>query len=381
MLAKTIDSLSRIDAADWDRLNPGGYPFARHAFLAGLEETGCVRAETGWQPHHMLIYEDDAAARPVAAAPLYLKGHSWGEYVFDWAWADAYERAGLAYYPKLLCAIPFTPATGPRLLVSPACERPESARRALIQAIVREAERLELSSVHWLFTDDTDTRALEAEGLLKRTGNQFHWTNPGYRDFDDFLASLTSKRRKQIRRERRQVADAGLHVQMIEGPELDGRHWDAMYRFYRTTVQERGAIPYLSREFFEHLAGNMADSVLIAAARDANDTLVAGALYLRGADTLYGRYWGSDEFYQGLHFEACYYQPIDYCIRMGLRRFEAGAQGEHKLNRGLVPTATWSAHWLAHPQFADAIREYLDVETRQMERYAAVLDQHSPFRR
>lgn len=380
MHCRTLDSISEIDAADWDRLNRGDYPFARHAFLDGLERTGCVRPETGWQPQHMLVYDDDTRETPAGAAPLYLKGHSWGEYVFDWAWADAYERAGLAYYPKLLCAIPFTPATGPRLLVSPCASRPGEIRRALIRGIIRHAEALEVSSAHWLFTDADDTRALEAEGLLRRTGNQFHWSNRGYRDFDEFLASLTSKRRKQVRRERRQVAEAGVEVRMIEGPELLDRHWDAMYGFYQNTILERGAIPYLTRDFFGHLAKDMADHTVIAAAHDAGGELVAGSLYLKGGDTLYGRYWGANVFYEGLHFEACYYQPIDYCLRHGLHRFEAGAQGEHKLNRGLVPTPTSSAHWLAHPRFADAVREFLDAETRQVERYAAVLGHHSPFR-
>lgn len=381
MHARTIDSISSIEASDWDRLNRGDYPFARHAFLEGLERTGCVRPETGWQPCHMLVYEDGSRDAPVGAAPLYLKSHSWGEYVFDWAWADAYERAGLPYYPKLLCAIPFTPATGPRLLVSPTAGDPDEVRRALIRAIIQHAQDLDISSVHWLFTDDPDTRALEAEGLLRRTGNQFHWSNRGYRDFDDFLAGLTSKRRKQIRRERRQVADAGIAVEMIEGRDLEPRHWDAMYGFYQNTILERGAIPYLSREFFGHLAERMTGQTLIAAARDQRGDLVAGALYLQGGDTLYGRYWGANGFYEGLHFEACYYQPIEYCVRHGLERFEAGAQGEHKLTRGLVPTPTCSAHWLAHPRFADAVREFLDAETRQVERYAAVLGDHSPFRR
>lgn len=378
---KIVDRISEIPAADWDRLNRGDYPFARHAFLDGLERTGCVRAESGWQPQHMLVYEHADANTPVGAAPLYLKSHSWGEYVFDFAWADAYERAGLPYYPKLLCAIPFTPATGPRLLVSPSAERPDDVRRALIHAMVEHAQRLEISSLHWLFTDGPDTHALEAEDLLKRTGNQFHWSNHDYRDFEGFLAGLTSKRRKQIRRERRQVADAGITVRMLEGAELETEHWDAMYGFYQNTVGARGAIPYLSRTFFNHLARNMAAHTVIATARDPGGALVAGAFYLKSRNTLYGRYWGANTFYEGLHFETCYYQPIDYCIRHGLERFEAGAQGEHKLNRGLVPTPTYSAHWLAHPQFADAVREFLDTETRQLERYSTILGQHSPFRR
>lgn len=381
MYYRTIDQIADIDADDWNRLNPDGNPFLRHVFLDGLERTGCVRAETGWQPQHLLVYEDAGQARLSGAAPLYVKTHSWGEYVFDWAWADAYQRAGLAYYPKLLCAVPFTPATGPRLLVSPAADDPDAVRRAVIHGILQHADTLEVSSAHWLFTDERDTAALQNEGLLKRTGNQFHWSNRGDRDFEDFLGGLTSKRRKQIRRERRQVDEAGLKVEMVEGPELETGHWDAMYDFYRQTVGERGAIPYLSEGFFEFLAEHMKPHTVIAVARDARETMVAGALYFKGGDTLYGRYWGAAAFHEGLHFETCYYRPIEYCLRHGIPRFEAGAQGEHKLNRGLVPTPTYSAHWLAHPQFAEAVREFLDVETHHVERYAGVLGQHAPFRR
>jgi len=381
MYYRTLNFISGIEPAEWDRLNRGDYPFVRHAFLDGLERSGCVEPDTGWQPRHALVYEDAGLTRLAGAAPLYLKSHSWGEYVFDWAWADAYERAGLAYYPKLLCAVPFTPATGPRLLVAPGAADPAAVRQALIRGMIDDAESLEVSSVHWLFTDSDDTRALEAEGLLKRTGNQFHWTNRGFAGFGDYLASLTSKRRKQIRRERRQVREAGLSVRMLEGTELDTPHWDAMFGFYRSTVRERGAIPYLTRELFAHLAAHMAPYTAMAAARDAGGALIAGALYFKGGDTLYGRYWGAAAFYEGLHFEACYYQPIEHCLRRGIPRFEAGAQGEHKLNRGLLPTPTHSAHWLAHPRFADAVREFVAVEARHVERYSAVLDRHSPFRR
>jgi predicted N-acyltransferase len=381
MHTHTIESISEIDAEQWDRMNRGDYPFIRHAFLAGLERTGCVGADTGWEPRHMLVYDGPERKVLLGGAPLYLKYHSWGEYVFDWAWADAYQRAGLPYYPKLLCAVPFTPATGPRLLVSPDAAHPGEVRKSLIKGILRLARDLDLSSVHWLFTDAADTAALESEGLLKRTGNQFHWNRRSCRDFDDYLGSLTSKRRKQVRRERRQVEEAGVTVRMIEGPDLDRRHWDAMYRFYQNTIHERGAIPYLSREFFASLATQMKDRVLIAAAFDPDGQIIAGALYFKSEDTLYGRYWGASTFYEGLHFETCYYQPIDYCLRHGFARFEAGAQGEHKLNRGLTPTPTYSAHWLAHPKFEDAIRDFLHAETRQVERYARILEQHSPFRR
>ena len=378
---RTLDRISEVDAGQWDRLNRGGYPFLRHAFLDGLERTGCVGPDTGWRPRHIVLFEDQAQQRLLGAAPLYLKYHSYGEYVFDWAWADAYRRAGLPYYPKLLCAVPFTPATGPRLLVSPDAREPDAVQRSLIDATLELAQSLDLSSAHWLFTDRSDTHALENAGLLKRTGNQFHWSNQGYGDFQDYLAGLTSKRRKQIRRERRQVDEAGLTVRMIEGRDLETRHWDAMHRFYQTTIAERGAIPYLGRELFQYLAGNMKEHTIIALAGNHRDEIVAGALYFRGDDTLYGRYWGASAFYEGLHFETCYYQPIDYCVRHGIGRFEAGAQGEHKLSRGLVPTPTYSAHWLAHPEFKRAIREFLTAETHQIERYARILDLHKPFRR
>lgn len=381
MYYRTLESIAGIEPAEWDRLNRGDYPFVRHAFLDGLERSGCVQPDTGWQPRHALVYENAGLTRLVGAAPLYLKYHSWGEYVFDWAWADAYERAGLSYYPKLLCAIPFTPATGPRLLVSQDAADPAAVRQALIRGMIGDAESMAISSIHWLFTDNDDTQALENESLLKRTGNQFHWTNRRFNDFDDYLASLTSKKRKQVRRERRLVREAGVSVRMIEGTVLDEGHWDAMFRFYRNTVRERGAIPYLTRELFAHLAEHMAPHTAMAAAYDASGALIAGALYFKGGDTLYGRYWGASAFHEGLHFEACYYQPIEYCLRHGIPRFEAGAQGEHKLSRGLLPTPTYSAHWLAHPRFADAVREFVAVEADHVERYAAVLDQHSPFRR
>jgi len=381
MYYTTLQTISGVEPAEWDRLNRGGYPFMRHAFLHGLEQSGCANADTGWQPQHALIHADPGRTRLLGAAPLYLKHHSWGEYVFDWAWADAYERAGLPYYPKLLCAIPFTPAPGPRLLVSPEAEAPAAVRQALISGIIQHAEALGISSVHWLFTDADDTRTLENHKLLKRTGNQFHWRRRGCADFDDYLASLTAKRRKQVRRERRQVAEAGLSVRMIEGTELDEGHWDAMFGFYRSTVRERGAIPYLTRELFAHVAEHMAADTVMAVARDAGGALMAGALYFKGRDTLYGRYWGASKFHEGLHFEACYYQPIEYCLRHGIPRFEAGAQGEHKLSRGLLPTPTHSAHWLADHRFADAVREFVSLEARQVERYATVLDRHSPFRR
>lgn len=374
-------SISKIPSQQWNDLNPSGNPFLEHAFLQGLEETECLTAETGWQPQHLTLYADQCKNEIIGALPLYLKFHSYGEYVFDWAWADAYHRAGLKYYPKLVCAIPFTPVGGSRLLVHPQQNDPKSIKKLLIEGAVQYAKSIQASSVHWLFTVGDDNKILEKQGLLKRTGNQFHWINRHYEDFDQFLNDLTSKRRKQIKREKQSVKRAGIKVEILEGSELQPHHWDLMYAFYRTTIDERGAIPYLTKDFFDHMANYMRPHVVMALAQNKNSKdIVASALFLKSDDALYGRYWGTKSFYDGLHFETCYYQPIQYCIERQIKRFEAGAQGEHKLNRGLNPTPTYSFHWLQHPQFQQAVREYLEIETKHVKRHIQILDQHNPFR-
>ncbi len=371
-----VDSIKAVPAAAWNGLDLAGNPFLRHEFLLALEESGCVDGKSGWASQHLLI---EQGGRLLAAAPVYVKQHSYGEYVFDWAWANAYQRAGLRYYPKLVVAVPFTPVTGPRLLLAPGAN--EAALLATAgEALIAHAKALRASSVHWLFPPERQTTALAGGQWLQRVGHQFHWENRGYGSFDDYLAALTAEKRKKVRRERRQVADAGIEVRVVPGRAAGDAEWAAMYGFYRATVARHGAIPYLSEAFFERLGQTLADCVvLLLAVRDGR--YVAGALNLQGTDALYGRYWGCHADYHSLHFETCYYRAIEYCIDSGLARFEAGAQGEHKLSRGFLPVQTHSLHWLAEPRFADAVADYLVEETGQMEQYRELLAEHSPFRR
>ncbi|GAB4357946.1 MAG: GNAT family N-acetyltransferase [Immundisolibacter sp.] len=371
-----VDSLGTVPPAAWDALQRDGNPFLRHAFLKALEDCACVDARTGWHSRHLLIEQD---GRLLAAAPVYVKEHSYGEYVFDWAWADAYQHAGRRYYPKLVVAVPFTPVTGPRLLLAPGTDEAALLETAG-QALIAQARALQASSVHWLFTPPRQTAALAGGQWLARSGYQFHWENRGYRTFDDYLAALTAEKRKKVRRERRQVAEAGITLRVVPGSAAGAAEWAAMYDFYRATVARHGAIPYLNAAFFERLGQALADAVvLVLAVRGGR--YVAGALNLRGDDTLYGRYWGCLADYHSLHFETCYYRAIDYCIEQGLARFEAGAQGEHKLSRGFLPVQTHSVHWLAEPRFAEAVAEYLAEETDLVARYRDRLGEHSPFRR
>jgi predicted N-acyltransferase len=373
-----IDRLAEVDASSWNALAGDNNPFVRYEFLDSLERTGCVGADSGWRPQHLLAHGGTGNQELLGAAPLYLKFHSYGEYVFDWAWADAYARAGLEYYPKLVSAVPFTPVTGPRLLT--AANREPAATAALAAAANALAERLDASSVHWLFTTDADTAMLEDRGLMRRVGNQFHWQNDGYRDFDDFLGTMSAAKRKKIRRERRRVTEAGVQLEVRAGAELEEQHWDAFYRFYLSTVRNHGAIAYLNREFFSEIGQRMPERIVMTLALHAG-RYVAAALNLLGRDTLYGRYWGALEDFHSLHFETCYYRAIEHCIEHGLARFEAGAQGEHKLSRGFLPTPTYSAHWLRHPQFAHAVADYLARERTGMAHYAEELTSHSPFKR
>lgn len=381
MRLSVTQHISQVDRNQWSKLLRDENPFLSYEFLSGLELTGCVGPDTGWEPYHLVLYDDNNDRHtPVGAVPLYLKFHSWGEYVFDWAWADAYQRAGLEYYPKLLSAVPFTPVTGPRLLVDPDPRRPNNLHQVLANGLVTAAKESGVSSLHVLFTTDQDNRLLEKQGMMRRTGNQFHWQNDNYEDFAHYLTTFTALKRKKIRRERRRVQEAGIQLEVLNGDRLKPEHWEAMYRFYRITVYNHGAAAYLNREFFEHLQHYMADRIAMVLARDGA-RYVGGALYMLGNDALYGRYWGADKYYEGLHFEACYYQPIEYCIRNSIKRFEAGAQGEHKLSRGLLPTPTYSTHWLRDARFRHAIAEFLQAETEHVDRYSDALQGHTPFRR
>lgn len=376
MNLRIIDDITQLAAADWNALEGTDNPFLRHEFLAALEQSGCVSPNHGWQPRHLALYDDHQSL--IGAAPLFLKSHSWGEYIFDWAWANAYMRAGLDYYPKLTGAIPFTPATGNRLLVLAGHDQ-SWVREQLSAAAIELATLHNASSLHWLFTTEEEKHQLAGHGLLPRSSFQFHWSNNDYTCFDDFLSGMTSRKRKKVRRERRYVSDAGIEMHRVPGEACTTADWDRFYRFYRRTIMIHGASAYLNREFFEQLGATMPGNVHLLFARDQGNT-VAGALFLEGGDTLYGRYWGSDDDYHSLHFETCYYSPIEYCINTGLRRFEAGAQGRHKLARGFLPSPTHSAHWVREPQFRQAIADYLKYESQGVSEEISELGQDSPFR-
>ena len=365
---QVVGSLAGIRAADWNALADGN-PFTRHEFLSALIETGCASARTGWQPQFILLKR---GGRLAGAMPLFVKSHSYGEYVFDWAWADAYERHGVEYYPKLLCAIPFTPVAGTRLLA-----RDDAARQTLAAAALEAAR--EFSSLHVLFPHPPEAQLLETAGMLMRRTVQFHWTNEGYADFDDFLSRLTQKRRKIIRQERRRVRESGVTFRWLRGAEIERKDWEFFERCYRRTYAAHRSKPYLNLEFFLRLGASLPEhTLLIVCERDGRP--VAAALDLVADGVLYGRYWGALEHIPLLHFEACYYQAIEFAIAQRLERFEGGAQGEHKMFRGLLPTETLSAHWLAHPRFARAIEDYLERESKGVARYVDELNEHSPFK-
>lgn len=374
MIARFHQRLDEIPAAAWDALSGTTDPFTTHAFLAGLERTGSLDSRAGWQAHHLGLCEGDAL---VAAAPLYLKGNSHGEFVFDWSWAGAYARHGLDYYPKLLGAVPYSPVTGPRLLVGAGPDA-DARRAALVEAIMGEVDRLGLSSAHLNFVKEVDTPALAAAGWLARFDWQFHWHNRGWPDFEAFLGALTAKKRKNIRHERAQVARAGIVCEVRHGDQLDDADWRAVHRLYQATFDAHGNHPALTAAFFRHLGRTMPSRVVAVLCLRGSE-LVAMALCLRSDDTLYGRYWGSTEDVPGLHFEACYYQGIDYCLRHGLARFEPGAQGEHKIARGFLPVPTRSFHFIADPAFRAAIADALRREALALQRYREQLLAHSPY--
>ncbi len=374
---EVLPGLGGVSAADWNRLTGTHYPFLRHEFLSALEETGCVGGASGWQPSHLVLRS--AGGQIAGALPLYRKMSSYGEFVFDWAWADAYRRAGLRYFPKLVSAVPFTPATSARLLAAPE-EDPQLIGRVLSAAARELAIQTESSSLHILFPTEAEKDLLCSEGFLARKDCQFHWTNRGYADFDAFLGEFTAEKRKKARRERRRVAEAGISFVHLGGRELDDGIWSALMPLYASSFLRRGREPYLNADFFRLISRTLPDNIVAIVALLGGEP-VATALCFRSADTLYGRYWGSLGDFHSLHFETCYYQGIDYCIREGLRTFEPGTQGEHKISRGFVPTVTWSAHWLSHPQFSAAIDNYLDRERASIDDYMELAREHVPYRR
>jgi uncharacterized protein len=370
---RIIRSLTEVDAAEWNALPGADAPFLRHEFLLALESSGCATPDTGWDARHVLVREPGGAL--AGALPLYLKSHSWGEFVFDFAWAEAYHRAGLRYYPRLVSAVPFTPATGPRLLAAG-----DGPRAALVAAARGLAGSLGVSSLHVLFPRPDDRDTLEAQGLMPRLDCQFHWCNDGYGTFDDFLAGFTAEKRKKLRRERRRVRESGIDCRTLAGADLDDGLIDAIHGLHANTFVRHGHAPYLNRAFFAELARVMPGNLVVELACLGGEP-VACAIMLRGADTLYGRYWGANGEFHSLHFELCYHRGIDYCIREGLSRFEPGTQGEHKLLRGFLPTAVWSLHEIVDPRFAAAIGEWLARERDGRRQWLRAAATHLPFRR
>jgi len=374
---EVCERLADVPKAEWDACAGAENPFVSHDFLSALEESGSVTAETGWLPQHLLMKGPDG--RLQAAAICYLKGHSMGEYVFDYGWANAYERAGGRYYPKLLSAIPFTPVTGPRFLTAAAPD-PAHAIEALSAGMIELVERRDLSSLHVNFPTEAEAPALKEQGFLIRTGHQYHWTNEGYESFDDFLAQLSSRKRKAIRKERRKVEEAGVRVETLTGDALKPEHWDVFYDFYVDTYDRKWGAPYLTRDFFDRVQERLTDRTVLMLAY-ADDTPIAGALNFAGTDAIFGRNWGAAARFKFLHFELCYYRAIDFAIDRGLGRVEAGVQGEHKIQRGYLPVETRSAHYLPNPSFHEAVARFLTEERRHEARIQDLLSEHSPFRR
>ncbi|MFG6667204.1 GNAT family N-acetyltransferase [Halomonas sp. HNIBRBA4712] len=373
----TLSSIDSVAAPAWNALVSREQPFLRHAFLAALERSGSASAATGWQPRHLSVWQGE---RLVAAMPLYLKSHSSGEYVFDWGWAEAFERAGGDYYPKALSAIPFTPVPGQRTLIASDIDA-KSAYALLAKGFREQCEALGLSSWHLLFAQDADVDAWQAQcpELIIRHGVQFQWRDQRFGDFDGFLARLTAKRRKTIKRERRIVAEQGITLERLEGEAIDTAAMAHFFRCYTITYHERGRPPYLNEAFFQALLRDMPEALMLVQAR-LDDRPVAAALYFRGATTLYGRYWGSEVMADCLHFEACYYQGIEYCLERGLTLFDPGTQGEHKLVRGFAPTATRSLHYLAHPGLAAGVAEFCAREGEHVRAYRAAARDALPFK-
>jgi predicted N-acyltransferase len=374
--AEFITSLRQVPAGEWDTLCDTSYPFLRHDFLLGMETSGCTTADSGWQPCHLILREGD---RAVALLPLYLKSHSYGEYVFDWSWANAWQQQGLDYYPKLVSAIPFTPATGPRL-----CHLPEldtaTAWDMAISALEQFAREQEISSWHLLFPTQDISDQLLQRGIAQRRTVQFHWFNDDYTCFDDFLDTFNSRKRKTLKRERRRIQEQELDLQTRVGEQISADDWARFYRFYQFTYAKRsGHGGYLTREFFTDVAAAMGEQVVMVMASHGGEA-IAAALYFRGGDTLYGRYWGCTREFDALHFEACYYRGIEYCIKEGIARFDPGAQGEHKIQRGFRPVETFSNHWIADPRLSAAVSDFTRREQPHTETYLRETTTLLPFK-
>jgi len=376
---RVLDDLSDVDASEWNLL-AGGHPLLSHEFFHLLHQTGCASADSGWRPQFLTLWDgagrnganDAAPPRLRAAMPLYLKSHSYGEYVFDWSWAEAYQRHGLVYYPKLLAAIPFSPVSGPRLLATS-----DADRAALVRAALARAR--DVSSLHVLFPQAQEAGLMQAAGMMLRKSVQFHWSNPGYASFDEFLAQMSHDKRKKIKQERRKVSEADVRFRRLCGDEIKESDWVLFARCYNRTYRAHRSTPYLNLEFFQRLGASMPQHVLLIVAERAGKP-IASALNFFTPHTLYGRYWGALEYLPSLHFETCYYQALEFCIEHKIKVFEGGAQGAHKLARGFLPVTTLSAHWLAHPEFSDAVERFLEREHQGIESYVDELNEHSPFK-
>jgi uncharacterized protein len=367
---KLITSINEISATDWDALT-SGTPLLSHAFLSALEITGCVGNGTGWNQHHLIVTQDK---KLLGAMPLYLKSHSYGEYVFDWAWADAYERSGLNYYPKLLSAIPFSPITSARLL-----SQDDAVKNLMIEALESTMQQHNLSSAHVLFPDEADAKQFELAGWLKRVGVQFRWHNKNYADFEDFLTILSHDKRKKIHQERKKINYAGVVCRHMKGQDITENDWDFFYHCYCNTYAEHHSTPYLTREFFSEIGRNMPQNILLIVA-EINGKSIASTFNIYNQSTLYGRYWGATQFVSALHFELCYYQAQMFCIAEKIKFFEGGAQGEHKLARGFEPRPTCSYHKIAHPDFEVAIKRFLAREAEGITAYTNELEERAPFK-
>ncbi len=371
-----IGSLVEVPAAEWNNLVHADNPFARYEFLIAMERHDAVGSTFGWYPQYLVARDN---GKLVGAAPMYLKDNSYGELVFDWAWADAYQRSGLTYYPKLVVAIPYTPATGQRLLVHPQSDY-QTVAQAMIDGATEHARNLQVSSLHWLFTSEQDTALFKQQpDYMLRLGCQFHWHNRGYQNFEDYLSHFSSSKRKKIRQERRRIKDQDITLEVLHGDEASEEQWEIYHRFYTSTYDRKYGYATFSLDFFQEIAQTLPRNIVLVLAKH-QDKYVAGAFNLRGSETLYGRHWGCSQEFHSLHFEACYYQGLEYCINNRMQRFEPGAQGEHKIARGFLPTRTWSAHWIADERFEEPIRQFVTHELQGMEQYIADLQAHSPFK-
>lgn len=372
---KCFNRIELIQKSDWCKVTSPNFPFNDYEFLHALEASGAAAEDTGWSPHYLTAWNGRDL---VGATILYKKRHSYGEYIFDWAWAEAYQRHGVQYYPKLTSAIPFTPATGPKLLFSSDADKDDVARRLLTQAKTLAAE-MKLSSLHYLFLEPSELPYFEKEGFLIRHSFQYHWKNHSYASFDDFLETLKPRKRKQILREREQLKAENITIRWLTRNELNSGHAKLFHQFYLATIEKMGAIAYLNPDFFERIFASMAGEVFLVIA-EKNEVPVAGALFYQKGDALFGRYWGALSEVRNLHFEVCYYQPIEWAIKNGIKLFEAGAQGEHKIARGFLPVVTYSAHWISHPAFREAISDFIVQEKKAIGELMADFPVHSPYR-